>query len=179
LPKASSWGGTSGDSNPFMEQNTHPPVLPKKSRTWWQRNWKWFVPVAGLGSLVLFAAFIALIVTIVLGRIQSSDVYKDALATARTNPSVIKALGSPIQADRFVTGSIIKRGPFGEADLAIAISGPKGKGTIYARASKSMGRWTFSQLAVEIKATKEVIELIKARAQEKAPRRSYNGRTEI
>jgi hypothetical protein len=150
-----------------MEQKTHLPLRPEKSRTWWQRNWKWFVPVASVGSLVLFVAFIMLIVTIVFGRIQSSDVYKDALATARTNPSVIKALGSPIQADRFVTGSIIKRGPFGQADLAIAISGPKGKGTIYAGASKSMGRWTFSQLVVEIKATKERINLIENEEHEK------------
>jgi hypothetical protein len=150
-----------------MEQKTHPPVPPEKSRTWWQRNWKWFVPVASAGSLVLFVAFIMLILTIVFGRIQSSDVYKDALATVRTNPSVVKALGSPIQADRFVTGSIIKRGPLGQADLTIAISGPKGKGTIYARASKSMGRWTFSELVVEIRATKERIDLIESRGHEK------------
>lgn len=143
-----------------MEPKTHPSSGQEKSRTWWQRNWKWFVPVACLGFLAVFAAFIVLIITIVFGMVKSSDVYKDALATAQTDPTVMKALGSPIKAGIFVMGSINVSGPSGQADLAIPISGPMGKGTIYAVASKHAGRWTFSELAVEIKATKERIELI-------------------
>jgi uncharacterized integral membrane protein len=150
-----------------MELPTHPPSPPEKTRTWWQRNWKWFVPVASLGFLALFAAFIVLIVTIVFGMIKSSDVYKDALATARANPTVVKALGSPIEAGILVMGSINISGPSGQADLAIPISGPNGKGTIYAAATKAAGKWTFSKLVVEIKATKERIDLIGSREQEK------------
>jgi hypothetical protein len=71
-------------------------------------------------------------------------------------------LGSPIEAGIFVMGSINVSGPSGKADLAIPISGPSGKGTIYARASKAANRWTFSQLVVEIKATKERIDLTPA-----------------
>jgi hypothetical protein len=145
-----------------MKPKTHPPSTQEKSQTWWQRNWKWFVPVACLGFLALFAAFAMLMITIVFGMVKSSDVYKDALARAQTHPAVVKALGSPIKAGIFVMGSINVSGPSGQADLAIPISGPNGKGTIYARASKSAGRWTFSQLAVEIKATKERIDLIPA-----------------
>ncbi len=120
-----------------------------------------------MGALALFAAFIMLIVTILFGMIKSSDVYRDALATARANPAVVQALGSPIEAGIFVMGSISVSGSSGQADLAIPISGPKGKGTIYAVASKFAGKWTFSKLVVEIKATKEIIELIKEREQEK------------
>ena len=108
-----------------------------------------------------------LIITIVFGMIKSSDVYKDALATAQTHPAVVQALGSPIKAGIFVMGSMNTSGSSGQADLAIPISGPKGKGTIYAVASKSTGRWTFSKLAVEIKATKERIDLIESREHEK------------
>ncbi len=143
-----------------MELKTHSASAKEKSRTWWQRNWKWFVPVACVGALVLFVAFIMLIITIVFGMVKSSDVYKDALAAAQTNPAVVQALGSPIKAGVLVMGSINVSGASGQADLAIPISGPKGKGTIYARASKSMGKWTFSRLVVEIKATKAKIELI-------------------
>jgi len=162
-----------------MELTTHPVSAKEKSRTWWQRNWKWFVPVAGLGFLALFAAFIVLIVTIVFGMIKSSDVYKDALATAQAHPAVVQALGSPIKAGIFVMGSMNTSGSSGQADLAIPISGPKGKGTIYAVASKSAGRWTFSRLAVEIKATKERIDLIESQEQEKTSIRSHSGRIEI
>ncbi|OGP55053.1 MAG: hypothetical protein A2Y65_04180 [Deltaproteobacteria bacterium RBG_13_52_11] len=150
-----------------MELQTPFPLPQEKSLTWWQRNWKWFVPVAGLAFLALFAAFIMLIITIVFGMIKSSDVYKDALATARTHPAVVKALGSPIKEGIFVMGSISVSGSSGQADLAIPISGPNGKGTIYAVASKHAGQWTFSKLVVEIKATKEIIDLIESREQEK------------
>jgi hypothetical protein len=64
-------------------------------------------------------------------------------------------------------GSISVSGSSGQADLAIPISGPIGKGTIYAVASKAAGQWTFSKLVVEIKATKERIDLIEYRAHEK------------
>ena len=57
-------------------------------------------------------------------------------------------------------GSINISGAAGNADLAIPISGPNGRGTIYARATRSAGKWTFSQLVVEIKATKEKIDLM-------------------
>jgi uncharacterized integral membrane protein len=145
-----------------MDLKTDPSSPRKKSRTWWQRNWKWFVPVACVGFLAIFAAFIALIVTIVFGMIKSTDVYKDALATTQAHPAVVKALGSPIKAGIFVMGDINMSGQSGQADLAIPISGPKGKGTIYARASKQAGRWIFSQLVVEIRATKERIDLMES-----------------
>jgi hypothetical protein len=149
-----------------MELKTHSQVPKEQSRTWWQRNWKWFVPVCCLGALALFAAFAALIVTLVFGMIKSSGVYKDALAITRAHPAVVRALGSPIEEGIYVMGSINVSGSSGHADLAIPISGPKGKGTIYARATKHAGHWTFSKLVVEIKATKERIDLIEYREHE-------------
>jgi hypothetical protein len=143
-----------------MQPKTHQPLPDEKPRTWWQRNWKWFVPVGCLGALGLFAAFLALIGTLVFGMIKSSAVYKDALAAARSNPAVVRALGTPIEAGIFVMGSINISGASGNADLAIPIFGPNGKGTIYAGATRSQGKWTFSSLVVEIKATKEKIDLL-------------------
>lgn len=143
-----------------MELQTQHPLSQEKSRSWWQRNWKWFVPVSCLGALVLLAVFAMLIVTLVFGIIKSSGVYKDALAMAQTHPSVMEALGTPIEEGFFVMGSINVSGSSGHADMTIPISGPKGKGTIYAVASKHAGQWTFSKLVVEIKATNEWIDLI-------------------
>jgi hypothetical protein len=149
-----------------MELKTHSQVPQERSRTWWQRNWKWFVPVCCLGALALFAVFIVLIAALVFGMIKSSGVYKDALASAQAHPTVVRALGSPIKEGIYVMGSIKVSGPSGHADLAIPISGPKGKGTIYAVASKHAGHWTFSKLVVEIKGTKERIDLLEYREHE-------------
>jgi hypothetical protein len=145
-----------------MQTQTPPPLPHQKSTTWWQRNWKWFVP-ACLGGVALFAGFIVLILAIVFGMIKSSDAYNDALAMARANPYVEDALGSPIEAGLLVAGNINVSGSSGSADLAIPVSGPDGKGTIYVVASKSVGRWTFRKLVVDIEATGERIDLIEDR----------------
>lgn len=106
---------------------------------------------------MVFAGTIALIV---FGAIKSSDVYKDALARAKQNPAVIAALGSPIKEGLFVSGNTNANGASGEANISIPISGPKGKGTIYAVAQKSAGRWQYSELVVELENTHERINLL-------------------
>jgi hypothetical protein len=55
-------------------------------------------------------------------------------------------------------------GASGEANLSIPISGPKGKARIYLKAEKSLGRWNYSDLVVEIEKTGERIDLKKTPA---------------
>jgi Cytochrome oxidase complex assembly protein 1 len=142
-----------------MEQ-APPPIPPPARGNWWTRNWKWFVPTGCLTILALFLAFIALIAIIVFSAMKSSDVYKDALAKAKAEPAVIEALGSPIQDGMFVSGNTKVDGGSGEANLAIPISGPKGKGTLYVVAIKSVGFWNYSSLVVEVAQTKQRIDLL-------------------
>jgi hypothetical protein len=131
-----------------------------RKRTWWDQNWKWFVPVGYLGGALLFLGFCAGVVYLVFGLVRSSDIYKKAVMQAETNHYVIEALGSPIEEGLIVRGSISVTGPSGEADLAIPISGPRGKATIYAVAKKSAGKWTFSTLGVAIKPSGERINIL-------------------
>ncbi|CAB1063537.1 hypothetical protein D1BOALGB6SA_8320 [Olavius sp. associated proteobacterium Delta 1] len=142
-----------------MQTQSPPPLPMKKSTTWWQRNWKWFVPTV-LGSVALFAGFIVLIVTIVFGMMKSSDAYKEALAMTQADPYVQEALGYPIEEGLLVMGNINVNGSSGHADLAIPVSGPEGNGTIYVVASKSAGQWAILRLVVDIKATNERIDLM-------------------
>jgi hypothetical protein len=144
-----------------MESQTPPPIPSQPKGNWWTRNWKWFVPTGCLTVLILFAAFIALIVMIVFSAMKSSDVYKEALERAKADPAVTEALGSPIKDGLFVSGSTNVNGASGEAKLAIPIYGPKGKATIYVVAKKSAGQWKDTVLAVEIEKTKRRIDLRK------------------
>lgn len=132
----------------------------QQNQNWWGRNWKWFVPVGCLGSIALFVGFIVLIMGLVFGMMKSSEAYKGAMAEAKAHPAVQQALGTPIEAGLFVTGNINISGSSGQADLAIPVSGPDGKATIYAVAVKSSGQWTFSDLVVEMKDTKQRIDLL-------------------
>ena len=118
------------------------------------------MPTGCLTILILIAAFCALIMVVVVGAMKSSDVYRESLAAAQRNPDVIEALGSPIKEGFMFSGKTSVEGPSGEADLAIPISGPKGKGTIYAVAKKSAGKWSYSTLAVEVQKTGARINLI-------------------
>jgi hypothetical protein len=107
-----------------------PPTQPGTARpNWWKRNWKWFVPLGCFTVALLFLALVGSILVIVFS--ASTDVYKEALARAKADPAVIEALGSPIKNGFLVSGNTNVDGASGESNLAIPISGPKGKGTIY------------------------------------------------
>lgn len=113
-----------------------------------------------LGLVVLLVAFVGAILLLVFGSMKSSDVYKQAVAKARSNPAVVKKLGEPIQEGWFVSGSINVSPGRGEAKLTIPISGPKGKGTIYADATKRGGDWQFSALEVTVEGEERKIDLL-------------------
>ncbi len=109
---------------------------------------------------MLIVAFIASVALLILSSVKSTDVYKDALTRAQTNRAVIGALGSPVREGLLVSGNTNVNGASGETNLAIPISGPKGKGTLYVSATKSLGQWQYSGLVVEVAATGERIDLL-------------------
>ena len=131
-----------------------------ETKSWWARNWKWFVPAGCLGLMAIGAALVALVVSLVFGALKSSDVYKQAFEKASKNRTVIAEMGEPITSGWLVGGSISVSGPTGNADIEIPISGPKKSGAIYAVAQKSGGRWTFSRLEVSVQGRSDRINLM-------------------
>ena len=131
-----------------MDQPLTQPATPTPN--WWKRNWKWFVPLGCFTMALLFLAFVGSILVIVFSAMKSTDVYKEALARAKADPAVIEAAS-------------------GESNLAIPISGPKGKGTIYVSANKSLGQWNYSGLVVEVGQTHERIDLLQKTAPSNSP----------
>lgn len=100
--------------------------------------------------MAIGAAFVVSIIFFAFSVIKSSDAYQTALKRAKQDERVTAALGSPIK-DGFVPSGKTKiDGASGEADIAIPISGPKGKGTLYAVGTKSAGKWDFSKLTVQV-----------------------------
>jgi hypothetical protein len=150
-------------------QQNPPSVHVTLRPNWWTRNWKWFVPVGCFGTILLFVAFVCSIALIVFSAAKSTDVYKNALARAQAHSSVIEALGSPIKEGFLVSGNTNVNGASGETNLSIPISGPKGKGTIYVAANKSLGRWNYSGLIVEIAKTHQRIDLLQTSTARTSP----------
>src|SRR6266436_4489108 len=136
---------------------------------WWKRNWKWFVPLGCFTVALLFLTFVGSILVIVFSAMRSTDVYREALARAKADPAVIEALGSPIKDGFLVSGNTNVNGASGETNLAIPISGPRGKGTIYVSANKSLGQWNYLGLVVEVGQTHERIDLLQSPAPVRSP----------
>ncbi len=136
------------------------PMPPDKPKNWFQRNWKWMIPSGCFGIIVSVLALMALIFYIVQSAMKSSDAYKEALTRAKTNPTVIKELGEPIEAGWWTNGSIKVNSDSGRAELSIPISGPKNSATLYLLASKAGGRWNFSRLEVTIDGTNQTVNLL-------------------
>ena len=111
-----------------------------------------------MGLLILL--FVGSILVIVFSAMKSTEVYREALARAKADPAVIEALGSPIKDGFLLSGNSNVNGASGESNLAIPISGPKGKGTIYISANKSLGQWNYSGLVVEVGQTHQRIDLL-------------------
>lgn len=129
-------------------------------KSWWQRNWKWFVPTGCVSILLIFVLFIVSIFFGVTSMMTNSDAYKGAMTEAQKNKQVIEKLGSPIEDDGMTSGSINTTNDSGNCDLQIPIKGPKGKATLFIVAEKK-GTWKYSEMTVLIKNTNEEIDLLK------------------
>lgn len=131
------------------------PIEPEKN--WFRRH---VVATVLLIVVVAAAGFVVALLFGIMALLKSSDVYQHALAKAQSSPAVVEALGKPVQAGWWMTGNINVSGPSGNADIAIPISGPKGKGTLFAIATKRAGEWHFRLLEVAIEGQSQRIPLI-------------------
>ncbi len=131
------------------------PIEPEKN--WFARHWivtiAMVVTLAGLG-------FVAAVFFGIMSLLRSSDVYKEAVSRAQHAPAVVQALGEPVQPGWWFTGNNSVNGPSGSADIAIPVSGTKGKGTVYAVARKQAGQWQFKVLEVAIDGQPRRIPLV-------------------
>ena len=83
-----------------MRHGTRPGYSRPQSPGWWQRNWKWVVPVGCLGMLFMLVAFVGVIVVIVFGAIKSSEPVKYAYGVAKNDARVHAGKVDPISGAR-------------------------------------------------------------------------------
>ena len=138
------------DQNELIEQ-----------KSWWNRNWKWVVPVGGcLTLIILFIAFLATVIFGATKMMSGSEPYQDSLTKAQQNEQVIELLGEPIETVGIMQGSISFSNNDGDADIRIPIKGPNGEGIIYVLAENRNDVWTYSEQEVRIDQNNEVIDLL-------------------
>lgn len=137
-----------------MEQDIQP-------KNWFNRNWKWAVPVGGcflvIVAIIVFAGSLIWGVTSMM---SDSQAYKDAMANARSNSVLVDRIGEPIERQGMSSGSINYSNGVGEADLRIPIEGPKGKATIRVIGSGTDENWNYELMEVHFEEKDEVIDLL-------------------
>jgi hypothetical protein len=138
-------------------QPTPYPIEPEKN--WFRRHL--LLPIVAAIAIAGFL-LVGAIAAGVLSLIKSSDVYQQAVTKVQNSPAALEALGKPVVPGWWLSGSINVSGSSGSADIAIPVSGPKAKGTVYAVASKRAGRWQFQTLELEVEGQSQRIPLIPA-----------------
>jgi hypothetical protein len=133
-----------------------PGMMHAQRKSWLAKNWFWLlIALAVCGVALLFGIF-----SLIVGAIRGSDVAKEAVARAQSNAVVAQRVGTPISEGWLVLGSINVSGTSGNADLAVPLSGPKGKATVYVRARKVTGKWNYNFMQAAIEGSDERIDLL-------------------
>ncbi len=121
-------------------------------RSFLSKKGKWVVAIGCCAAIILFVG--------VFAWIGNSEVCQVVVQKAQASEAVGDRLGQPIKRGLFVSGSIEVTGPSGHADIAIPLSGSKGKGTLYAVGTKSAGTWKFETLQLAIDGSPNRIDLL-------------------
>ena len=127
----------------------------EKSRPGWlRRHWKLLLAIwLGLSLSGGIAAFVLM---------TNSEAAKLAIATAQSNVALAERLGRPLKTGWFISGKIEVTPASGHAELAIPVSGPKDRGTIYAESRKRAGVWQLEMLEFVSKGSGERLDLLGA-----------------
>lgn len=144
-------------------------VLGAKGGAWAWRNRKWdsvahFQRVQRLwaiwglillGVMIVFAVVLVVTVPMLL---KDSEPYKLGVAALNANTQAVQLLGTPITAGS-PTGNINVSNGSGDAEYSFSVTGPKAQGTIYLKATKTLGAWHLNQeeLAIEGRSDRIVV----------------------
>jgi Cytochrome oxidase complex assembly protein 1 len=137
-----------------------------ENKSFWKKNWKWFLP----SIILIFLSFFVLILTAsVEGNVADiakaySDnlLYENAIDMAKTNKRVLEVLGEiePIDKLAIMEGNAIYSKNGNSVNLSVRIKGNKSKGKMDIAADKNLNVWKYKIINIRIKDTKEVIRIL-------------------
>lgn len=129
--------------------NPTPPAQPQRP-SWFQRNKLWFLPTIIIAPLALFALFIYLTFSLVMGVMRNSDAYQTSFEACTANATVQTLLGTPMEQTGMVTGNVSTTNGSGNAQLQYTVTGPKASGLVFVEGTSTLGNWRYSKLQIAI-----------------------------
>jgi hypothetical protein len=135
-------------------------------KSWWNRNWRWFLP-----TLILFLLLFGFVlssaidgnITDIAQAYSDNSLYEKAIEKAKTNKRVLEVIGEiePIDKLAIIEGNVIYSNDNNSVALSIRIKGNIGKGKMDISAKKKGTIWEYKTINIRIKNPKEEIQIIK------------------
>lgn len=136
-------------------------------KSWWKRNWKWFLPTFLLFFLVLFGVILSSSidgnVSDIAQAYSDNTLYEKAIEKAKTNERVIELIGEiePIDKLAILEGNAIYSNNNNSVELSLRVKGNKGKGKMDISAYRIGKEWEYKKINIRIKEPKEEIQILK------------------
>ncbi len=134
-------------------------AAPKK-KSWFSRNWMWFVPVGVVTLCLVCGGCVAAGAYGFFSLMRSNPAVAEAISKVQSDPRAQQALGTPIVPGWTISGSISDSTNSGSVNVTIPVSGPKGSGLLYVTAYKQGDRWIITNLVLTVDKTFERIVII-------------------
>ncbi|MBQ4821880.1 cytochrome c oxidase assembly factor Coa1 family protein [Aquimarina sp. MMG016] len=141
-------------------------IIEKKS--WWNRNWKWFLPLITFTSIsvvLFFSSGMGGHMTDFVQAYSDTELYENALEKAQQNKKVTDLLGElePINKLAILEGEVRYSDDHKSVDSSIRVKGSKRKASIDISADRINGKWNYRKINIRIKKPieeKQTIEII-------------------
>lgn len=133
----------------------------QKQKSWFGRNWLWFIPVSGcLAIILMFIVGIGAAFFGISNLLNNAAPLEYAIEKASKNKKVINLLGESIEKCGIASGNISLRNNNGRVDFSVPIKGSKKEGVLIIKGIKTDGEWAYDELYIRIKETQEDINLL-------------------
>ena len=132
---------------------------------------------ARTGRVVAIVLGLVLVVTLLVGGfvfwvfslVRNSSATASAVAAAGRDQRVVAITGLPLKTGWFVSGHVNVQSDEGDATLTIPVSGPQGRGNIYAVERKGFAGWTPTTLEFwPAKDPNDIVRIVEPRSDDGA-----------
>lgn len=132
----------------------------RKQKSWWKKNWKWFLPVSMIILIVvaiLSSSGVGGIANNYAQAYSDQELYQDALEHVKSNSRVIEVLGEiePIDKLAILEGEVQYSNNNQRVNSTIRIVGSKGKAKMDILANRVQGKWNYQKILVRVKSPPE------------------------
>lgn len=131
-----------------------------EEKNWWNRNWKWIIPVSILIVIsisVFFSSRMDGVATDLVQAYMDTELYENAIIKANSNTKIVELLGEiqPIDNLAILEGEVEYTNNNKTVYSSVRIVGTKGKANMDISAERIDDFWNYTKINIPIKSPPE------------------------